>query len=151
MFRRIRRDVAGMLGFAVLVLIIAMGVLAPLVSPHDPLEQNLARRLTPPGWIAGGDWHYPLGTDQLGRDIASRIIYGTRVSLVVGFGTVSIAGTIGVILGVVSSFFGGLVDDAIMRVADTQLAIPFILLAIAVIGAVGPGLVNVVLVLGVTG
>ncbi len=151
MFRRIRRDLAGLLGLLVLILVIALGLAAPFVSPHDPLEQNLRTRLKPPAWMAGGDWKHPLGTDQLGRDIASRILYGTRVSLLVGFGTVSIAAMLGIMLGLVSAFFGGLIDDVIMRIADAQLAIPFILLAIAVIGAIGPGLLNVVVVLGVTG
>lgn len=151
MFRRIRRDLAGLFGLLVLILVIALGLAAPFVSPRDPLEQNLRTRLKPPAWMAGGDWKHPLGTDQLGRDIASRILYGTRVSLLVGFGTVSIAAMLGIMLGLVSAFFGGLIDDVIMRIADAQLAIPFILLAIAVIGAIGPGLLNVVVVLGVTG
>lgn len=151
MFRRISRDAAGLFGLLFLILIIALGLAAPLVSPHDPLGQNLRKRLMPPAWMAGGDSQYPLGTDQLGRDIASRIIYGTRVSLLVGFGTVSIAGTLGVMLGLGCGFFGGLLDDVVMRIADAQLAIPFILLAIAVIGALGSGLLNIIVVLGVTG
>jgi len=128
-----------------------MALAAPWLAPHDPRQQDLSLRLHPPGWAEGGDPSYPLGTDQMGRDILSRIIYGARVSLAVGFIAVAISGTLGVSLGLLSGYFGGRLDDIIMRVADIQLAFPFILLALAVMTVLGSGLRNIIIVLGITG
>jgi len=101
--------------------------------------------------VDGGSWAHPLGTDTLGRDVVSRLLYGARVSLSVGFSAVILAGTLGVALGLVSGYYGGRLDDALMRLGDVQLAFPALVLAIAVLAVVGSGLGNVVLVLGVTG
>jgi peptide/nickel transport system permease protein len=141
----------GFVGAVIIVLEILVALLAPVLSPHDPIEQNIARRLTPPGWVANGTWRYPLGTDQLGRDILSRIIYGSRVSLLVGFLSVAISLPLGVLIGLTAGYFGGKLDDFMMRIADTQLAFPFILLAITIVGVLGPTPRNVILILGIGG
>ena len=136
----------------VILLAVALGALgAPLLSPIDPNAQVLTDRLLEPGSVGmGGVWHL-LGTDHLGRDLFSRILYGARVSLVVGLAAVALAGSIGVTLGLIAGYNGGRWDDAIMRLADMQLALPFILIATAIAAILGPGLQNTVLVLGVVG
>jgi peptide/nickel transport system permease protein len=134
-----------------LVGLIATALLAPWVAPHNPVRERLIDRLLPPAWAEEGDGRYFLGTDHLGRDVASRIIYGARVSLVVGFAAVSIGGTLGIALGVAAGFLGGRADEVIMAVADMQLAFPTILLAIAIIAVLGPSFLNLVLVIGVSG
>lgn len=140
------------LGSAVLLgVIVLSALLAPWLAPHDPLAQDLINRSLLPPAFAGGDWAYPLGTDALGRDLLSRIIYGGRVSLLVGAACTLIAGLLGLIIGVLSGYFGGWLDVLFMRVADVQQAFPFILLAIVVMAVWGPGLVNLILVLGITG
>lgn len=123
---------------------------APWVAPRDPLKQNIERRLLPPVWYDRGEFSHALGTDPLGRDILSRIVVGGRISLGVGLVGACLGAIVGVGLGVVAGYFGGRVDALVMRVADVQLAFPFILLAIALVAALGPSLVNVVLVLGLT-
>jgi peptide/nickel transport system permease protein len=105
-------------------------VAAPWLSPHDPRRQVLELRLRPPAWSERGEWAHPLGTDHLGRDILSRLIYGARVSLVVGVTSVVIGGCLGVSVGVITGYYGGRLDAFMMRVVDVQLAFPFILLAI---------------------
>ena len=135
----------------ILGLVVFCAVFADVISPYNPLEQHLEQRLMPPAWLERGSWSHPLGTDQLGRDILSRIIHGSRVSLIVGLTAVAIAGTIGVTLGLFSGYYGGWVDALIMRIADIQLAFPFLLLAIAVVAVMGAGLANVIVVLGVAG
>lgn len=149
--RRLVRDRGALVSVAVLLLIVGLALAAPLLPVADPLEQNLVGRLVPPGWTAEGSWEHPLGTDQLGRDILSRVVWGARVSLVVGISAVLIAGTLGVSIGVLAGYVGGHVDNLLMRLADGQLAIPFILLVIAVIAVVGPGIEKVIPVLGITG
>jgi len=123
---------------------------APWVAPRDPLKQNIERRLLPPAWYDRGELSHALGTDPLGRDILSRIVVGGRISLGVGLVGACLGAVAGVGLGVVAGYFGGRVDALVMRVADVQLAFPFILLAIALVAALGPSLVNIVLVLGLT-
>ena len=140
--------VAG-LGAALVVVVVLVALLGPLTSPRDPLEHNLRSRFKPPGF-QDGSGVFLLGTDQLGRDILSRLIAGTRVSVIVGVLSVVIAGLIGVSYGLISGFAGGLVDNLMMRVADAFLAIPFIVLVVAVSGVVGAGLVTLILILGVT-
>jgi peptide/nickel transport system permease protein len=125
-------------------------LLAPAFSPFDPLEQNIAQRLTPPGWRDDTGQIHLLGTDHLGRDILSRILHGSRIALLVGVAAVAISGAVGLVIGLVSGYFGGRVDDLFMRLADIQLAFPFVLLAIAVIGVLGPSLRNIIVVIGVS-
>ena len=151
LWRSLRRGVGALLGAVILLVMVGWAFLAPVLSPHDPLQAEITKRLRPPVWTAKGTPEHLLGTDQLGRDVLSRTIYGSRVSLIVGITAVLISGAIGVFLGLVSAFQGGRLDALIMRVADVQLAFPFILLAIAVVAVVGGGLLNVILILGVTG
>lgn len=146
-FRRSRRAVFGLL---FLVLISLTAVLAPVLAPYPRLNQDPSRTQLPPfSTSASGSYHL-LGTDALGRDLLSRMMFGGRVSLLVGVTVVAVALLIGVPLGLISGFFGKWPDAIIMRIADTQLAIPFILLAIAIMAVLGTGLWNVILVLGIS-
>ena len=136
---------------AIVVALVAVAALAaPLIAPHDPNAQDLAQNALPPAWLAGGKGAFALGTDHLGRDLLSRILWGARVSFAVGLSVVLIGGSIGVMLGVVAGFYGKVVDEVITRVADVQLAFPFVLLAVAIVGVLGPNLRNIIFVLGVT-
>jgi peptide/nickel transport system permease protein len=141
----------GLAASAVLLLVVASAIFAPLISPHDPLSVNIRHRLAPPAWMEGGAPEHLLGTDQVGRDLLSRIIYGGRVSLVIGACAVLIAATIGVLLGLGAGYFGGRIDWTIMTVINVMLTFPFVLLALAVISVLGPSLTNMILVLGVAG
>src|SRR5499426_1781466 len=142
---------AAVAGAVILLLVIAVAVAAPYVAPHDPARQSLIRRFTPPVWVQGGLPAYPLGTDQVGRDILSRIIYGARISLLVGIAAVAVSLTVGVTLGLVSGFFRGRVDAVIMTVVDVTLSFPQMLLALAFVAALGPSLLTIIVVLGLTG
>ena len=141
----------GMAGSAIVAVIMLLAIFGPLVSPHDPLDRNIRARFEPPGFVNTDGETYSLGTDQLGRDVWSRIIAGSRVSVLVGTISVLIAGTLGVIYGLVSGFVGGIVDSVMMRIVDGLLAIPFIILVIAISGVVGAGLSTLILILGFTG
>ena len=132
-------------GILLAFLLTAIG--APFVTSHDPIRQDLASPLLPPAWEAGGESDHLLGTDSLGRDVLSRLVYGSRVSLSVGFFSVFIGLTFGTWLGLLAGFFGGWLETLIMRIADMQLAMPFMLMAIAAIGAFGPSMMSVVIVL----
>jgi peptide/nickel transport system permease protein len=147
--RLIRRRTA-LFGMAVVAVVILTAVFAPALSPFDPLEQDISQRLKEPGWQDAQGRVHPLGTDHLGRDILARIIYGSRIALLVGLSAVIISGVLGMLIGLVAGYFGGRVDDFLMRLADVQLAFPFILLAIAVIGVLGPSLRNIIAVIGVS-
>ncbi len=147
----LRHDKAGLFGVVFLVLLVVAAIFAPLLAPHDPGQQNLVARLLPPGWAEGGDWEYPLGTDGLGRDVLSRLIYGARVSLLVGVAVVAFAGIIGVTLGVLAGYRGGRTDRIIMRTVDTQIAFPGLLIAILLASLIGPSVRTVILVLAVNG
>lgn len=139
--------------FAIIVILIVslFAILAPILTPYDPVTTDLMVRLKPPVPFRYSIMSHPLGTDALGRDIWARIVYGARVSLLVGITSVIISGCIGVTLGLIAGYFGGIVDDIIMRLADILLAFPFILLMLAVLAVIGPGLGNMILVLGLTG
>lgn len=139
------------LGGVIIMIMLLTSVFAPWVAPMDPLALDPLRRLLPPVWMEGGTWKYPLGTDQVGRDILSRLIYGSRISMLVGFGAVSISATIGVLLGLISGFYGGPIERLILWMADVQIAFPFYLLVISIIAAVGTGLGTIVVVFGVAG
>jgi peptide/nickel transport system permease protein len=125
-------------------------IFSPVIAPHNPNKQNLSDALKPPFWEKGGTTNNILGTDNLGRDILSRIIYGARVSVIVGFAGVILSGLFGTSLGVFAGYFGGKIDTVIMRFADMMLSLPYILIAIAIIGAIGPSLTNIVIVLSIT-
>jgi ABC-type dipeptide/oligopeptide/nickel transport system permease subunit len=129
----------GATGAAIFALMLLTALLAPVLAPHNPAEQIIAHRFLPPAWAAGGDWAYPLGGDNLGRDIFSRVIVGARASLAIGFLVVATSMAGGSLLGAAAGYFGGAIDAFIMRLVDFQLAFPFILLAIICLAVLGPG------------
>ncbi len=149
---RLRRpNAAGATGWTLLCVIMLMALLAPVAAPHNPRSQDLARRAGAPTLSLKDLGPYPLGSDQLGRDILSRLIYGSRVSLLVGAVAVVLGGSVGITLGVVAGYLGGWGGRIIMRLADIQLAFPFILLAIAILAVIGPGIQNLIIVLALSG
>ena len=141
----------GVAGSLIVTVVVLLAFIGPVISPHDPLNRNIRDRFKPPGFVDQSGNLYSLGNDQLGRDIFSRIIAGSRVSVLVGVVSVLIAGTLGVIYGLFSGFVGGIVDSVMMRIVDGLLAIPFIILVIAISGVVGAGLSTLILILGFTG
>lgn len=145
------QDKAGAFGLAVMVVVALAAIFAPVLAPHDPTAQSLDLRLQPPFWLEGGDISYPLGTDYLGRDVLSRLIFGSRTSLFIAVSVVLIAGTIGAIAGVVAGYLGGRVDALIMRWVDLQLSFPELLLALVILAVIGPSARSVILVLSITG
>jgi ABC-type dipeptide/oligopeptide/nickel transport system permease subunit len=145
---RFFRSRAAVFGLAVVGTVVVVAVFAPLLAPHDYRDQQLPKVLLPPFWQPRADPAYPLGTDHLGRDLLSRIIFGARTSLLVGGGGVLIAGSVGISLGLLAGYFGQAVDDVIMRLVDVQLSFPPIFLVIAIMAVIGQSLLNVVLVLG---
>lgn len=148
----LRRRVFGhkglLIGCGLLLLIILLSVFAPLIAPHDPYAQDLARRTIPPVWEARGSWNHPLGTDNLGRDYLSRMLWGGQISLLIGFSVMVISGLIGTVLGLLAGYFGGRIDLAITFIITTRLALPVVLVALAVVAMVSGSLVVVILVLG---
>lgn len=136
------RNRGAVIGLYVFLATIAIAILAPLLAPHDPILQNRGALLVPPFWMEGGTLTYPLGTDAVGRDILSRLIYGARFSLFIGLVVVTIASSIGVMIGLIAGFVGGWVDTAIVRVMDVILAFPSLLLALVLVAILGPGLMN---------
>lgn len=145
---QVRRYPALPLAILILFLLVP-AIFAAQVAPHDPLKGSLSKRLTPPVWAQGGTWEYPLGTDKLGRDILSRIIYGARFSLLVSLVAIFVGGSVGTALGVISGYFGGKLDALIMRMVDISLALPTILLALVLVAAVGPSFGTVITVIAV--
>lgn len=138
------------LGAGIVALVTLMAIFAPWLAPHDPNQQELMLRLKPPVWD-GGTWAYPLGTDNYGRDLLSRLIWGSRISIMVGLTAMFVSAAIGTFLGMLAGYRGGNVEQAIMRFADAQLAFPEVLLAILVVAAIGGSALNLVLVLGASG
>jgi len=143
-FRRLSKRVTALMGLVIVVIFLLMALFAPLLAPHDPFEHSLAHKLAAP------TWDYLLGRDELGRCILSRIIYGARVSLLIGLIVISIGILIGVPVGVVSAYFGGKVDFIVQRFVDTMLAFPGILLALLLIAMLGVGLHNVMIAVGIS-
>jgi peptide/nickel transport system permease protein len=150
-WRRLLRLRWGVGAAAVLLVIVAITIFAPWIAPHDPLAVDIRHRLSPPAWMPGGTVEHLLGTDQVGRDLLARMIFGGRVSLVVGVTSVLLSATIGVLLGLAAGYFGGNTDWTIMTVINVVLTFPFVLLALAVIAVLGPSLTNMIIVLGVAG
>lgn len=136
------------IGASVLIVIFIMALLAPVLAPHDPLDQDLTQRVIPPIWHEAGTWEHPLGTDQFGRDYLSRLIYGARISLLIGFAAMLISGVIGTALGVAAGYFGGRVDMVVNFIITTRLSMPVVLVALAVVSLVGNSLWIVIWVLG---
>jgi ABC-type dipeptide/oligopeptide/nickel transport system permease subunit len=147
--RRLWRFKWGLVASVVLAVIVGSAVFAPYFAPYDPLSVNIRHRLGPPAWMSGGDPAHILGTDQIGRDLLSRMIYGGRVSLAIGVAAVLISSTIGVLLGLSAGYFGRRLDWTIMTFINVMLTFPFVLLALAVIAVLGPSLINMIIVLGV--
>lgn len=145
-WRQLKRYPLFSLGILIFVLV-APAIFAPWVAPHDPYHGVLSHRLTPPVWQDGGTMEHILGTDKLGRDMLSRIIYGARVSLTVSLIAIFVGGIIGTVLGLISGYFGGKTDAVIMRLVDISLSIPTILLALVLVAAVGPSFGTVITVL----
>lgn len=148
LLRRALAQKSFLLGFGLLVLFVAIALLAPVLAPHDPYLQNLTARNVPPVWYDKGSWLHPLGTDPLGRDYLSRLLYGARISLIIGISVVAIAGLIGTTMGLLAGYFGGRVDMAVTFMVTTRLAMPVILVALAVVAIIGSSLWIVILVLG---
>jgi peptide/nickel transport system permease protein len=146
--RRARRHGGLLIGASVLLVIVVAAIAAPLLAPHDPYAQNLALRLIPPIWHPKGNWEYVLGTDKLGRDYLSRLLYGAQISLLIGLLTVAISGTIGTVVGICAGYFGGRVDAILSYVITTRLALPVVLVALASAALVGGSLQGVIIVLG---
>jgi len=136
---------------AIMAILILVAIFAPWISPYDPYDQDLTQRLKPPLSANLNGGHYWLGTDQVGRDVLSRLIHGSRISLLVGMTVVPMSLVLGSTLGLISGYRGGITDEIIMRLVDIQMAIPFTVLALAVLAVFGPSLVNLILVLGITG
>lgn len=151
MLRLLVKRKTALIGAIIVLIVIVSAILAPFIAPYDPNSSDLSKRLRPPSWSEEGTREHLLGTDHLGRDILSRIIYGTRISLLVGIITVLISGVFGTVLGLLGGYYRGLIDSVLMRLTEIQLAFPFILLALAIMAVLGPGLKNVILVLSITG
>jgi len=148
--RRIFGHVGFMIGAVIILTIVVLALLAPYISPHDPYDQVLSRKLIPPIWFDSpkATWDHPLGTDQLGRDYLSRLLWGARISLLIGFSAMLISGVIGTLLGVMAGYFGGRVDMVINFIITTRLSMPVVLVALAVVSLIGSSLTVVIWVLG---
>lgn len=151
---QLRRRIFGhgglMIGATVLAAVVLMALFADVLAPHDPYDQVLSRKLIPPVWHDGANatWEFPLGTDQLGRDYLSRLLYGARISLVIGFGAMLISGLIGTTLGLIAGYFGGRIDMVVNFLITTRLSLPVVLVALAVVSLIGSSLAVVIWVLG---
>jgi peptide/nickel transport system permease protein len=150
LWRTLRRG-SGLFNIGFLLMVTLAAVTAPWITAQDPTFGEPSKRLRPPAWHGAGSPAHLLGTDQLGRDVYTRLVYGSRISLVVGLGTVLISAALGSAVGLVAGYFEGRLGTGLMRLADIQLAFPFLLLALAVVAAVGSGLLNVILILGIAG
>ncbi|MGO2354248.1 MAG: dipeptide ABC transporter permease DppC [Marinomonas foliarum] len=136
-------------GLVVIAIICFMAVFANFVAPHSPSDQYRDALLLPPAWLDGGNWSFVLGTDDVGRDILSRLIYGSRLSIAVGLVAVTASLIMGILLGLIAGYFKGMIDTAIMRIVDIMLAMPSLLLAIAIVAILGPSIVNAALAISI--
>lgn len=148
---RIRNHRGLLTGFGIVCIVALLAILAPLIAPYDPSDQVLARRLLPPVWIEGGTWEHLFGTDTLGRDYLSRLLYGGRISLLIGLGAASIGCVIGVTLGICAGYFGGRIDQALMYLFTCQLALPGLLLILALVVFIRPSLPILIALIGALG
>ncbi len=150
-FAALSRSAAGTTGFVLVALFLVIAITAPILGLDDPVRGNLRERLVGPTWVAPFDFgSHPLGTDQIGRDVLSRIAFGSRATLAVAAAAVVLGGIVGVTLGLVAGYSGGLTDRILMRLVDIQLALPLMLMALLVVAALGPSLGNIVIVLALT-
>lgn len=154
-FRRVIRSLVtspgGLIGFILVLLSVCCALFAPWLAPHDPTMGDIFNRLLPPMWTHGGSRQFPLGTDPVGRDVLSRIIYGARISLYIGITSILLSLVIGVPVGLFAGYYGGWIDDVLMRMSDVILTFPFILFAILVMALFGPGVNKLIIVLGISG
>lgn len=137
-----KKNKGAVVGLVYIVIVVFLAIFANFVAPHAPAEQFRDALLAPPAWMEGGSWHFILGTDDLGRDILSRLIYGARLSLLVGCMVVIVSLIIGITLGLIAGYVGGFIDSLIMRVVDIMLALPSLLLALVLVAIFGPSIVN---------
>src|SRR5919202_5913801 len=147
--RLLVRDRSGLLGLILFLVVVIAAVFSPQLAPHDPIEQDLAASKQAPAWVSG-DWSHPLGTDNLGRDIWSRIIFGSRVSLTVGFFGVLIAGALGMLVGLVAGYKGGRTESLIIGIVNVLLALPYLLFVVFIAAILGRSLLNVIMIFGIT-
>ncbi len=150
LWHNLKGNYSAIISILFIILLITSAVFSKQIAPHDPMSQDLMSRLKPPFWMDGGSFNNPLGTDHLGRDLFSWLIYGARISLVISFLAVVLSGVIGGVLGLFAGYYGGLIDDIIMRFVDIQMAFPFILLALILLSVMGSGFINIVIVLSLT-
>jgi peptide/nickel transport system permease protein len=148
--KRARNHYGLKIGFGILLVMAVFALFAPWLAPHDPYLQNLPMRMLPPVWVEGGSWEYLLGTDHLGRDYLSRIIYGARISMTIGIGAATIGMIIGVTLGLIAGYFGGWLDQAVNFLVTCQLAVPSLLLIMALVFVIGQSITVVIFVIGAT-
>jgi peptide/nickel transport system permease protein len=147
---RWRKSPLALVGGTLVLVVVTLALLAPLIAPHDPVKQSLSAALRPPFWQSGGDLTYPLGTDQFGRDVLSRMLYGARISLLIAVLAALCGAIVGVTLGLISGYYGGWVGALIMRLVDLNLAFPLILLALAIVAILGPSTRVLILVMTIT-
>lgn len=145
-----RANRGAMAGLAILVILVFLAVFADVVAPHSPIEQYRDNLLQPPAWAESGSWSFPLGTDDVGRDVFSRIIYGARLSLIIGTIVVTLSLALGIAFGLFSGFYRGPVDISIMRFMDIVLAMPSLLLSIVIVAILGPSLINAMIAVAIT-
>jgi ABC-type dipeptide/oligopeptide/nickel transport system permease subunit len=148
--RLLWRDRSGMIGILVFSIVVLAAILAPVIAPHDPFQQNLRDSKLPPAWVEGGSWDHPFGTDALGKDIFSRVIYGARVSLLVGLFGVLIAAGLGMLVGAIAGYVGGRVDSVVMGGVNLILSLPYLLFVVFIASVLGRSLINVILIFGIT-
>lgn len=144
------RDRSGVIGLIVFLIVVFAAVFAPMITDQSPLDQDLRSSKMPPAWQEEGDWAHPFGTDSLGKDIFSRVLYGARVSLMVGLFGVLIAGTLGMIIGAIAGYAGGRLDAAIMSGVNLILSLPYLLFVVFIAAVLGRSLLNVILIFGIT-
>lgn len=150
-YKQYKKNKTALIGLYIVALLLSFAIFAPIIAPYDPIIQNLDHRLIPPVWTENGSSAYLLGTDDFGRDIFSRIVYGARISLMIGVISVGISLIFGTLMGAFAGYFGGKVDIVIMRVVDIMLSIPAILLAIVIVSILGPDLYNAMIAIGIVG
>ena len=148
--RELLADKAATLGLLGIVCIVGVAVFAPFLAPYDPAAQDILARLKPPAWAARGSVDHLLGTDNLGRDVLSRLIYGSRITLMIATAVVLLAGTLGVVIGLVAGYLGGRADGLLMRLVDIQISFPGILLILLIVSVAGPGVITLIVVLAIT-
>jgi dipeptide transport system permease protein len=150
-WRAFRENRGAVLGLAVVTIIFLVAIFANFLAPHDPLEQYKGFTKLPPFWSEGSDYRFPLGTDAVGRDMLSRLMYGARVSLFIGIAVMTVSMVAGIALGLTAAFFGGIVDVVIIRIMDLVMAIPSLVLAILIIAIIGPNLTNTIVAVTIVG